>query len=44
MASFASCGFAYLPACPQIIQLFDSWAHHLSPAQFAEFSLPYANR
>eukprot|EP00271_Cylindrocystis_brebissonii_P003967 TRINITY_DN1525_c0_g2_i1.p1 TRINITY_DN1525_c0_g2~~TRINITY_DN1525_c0_g2_i1.p1 ORF type:complete len:446 (+),score=49.26 TRINITY_DN1525_c0_g2_i1:308-1645(+) len=27
----------------QIIQLFDSWAHHLSPAQFAEFSLPYAD-
>jgi uroporphyrinogen decarboxylase len=29
---------------PQVIQLFDSWAHHLSPAQFAEFSLPYAER
>ncbi|GFH11531.1 uroporphyrinogen decarboxylase, partial [Haematococcus lacustris] len=28
----------------QIIQLFDSWAHHLSPEQFAEFSLPYANK
>eukprot|EP00897_Mesotaenium_endlicherianum_P007618 jgi/Mesen1/6885/ME000353S05914 len=28
----------------QIVQLFDSWAHHLSPAQFAEFSLPYAQR
>lgn len=28
----------------QIIQLFDSWAHHLSPDQFKEFSLPYANR
>ncbi|GLC42056.1 Uroporphyrinogen decarboxylase [Pleodorina starrii] len=28
----------------QVIQLFDSWAHHLSPAQFAEFSLPYAER
>lgn len=28
----------------QIIQLFDSWAHHLSPEQFAEFSLPYAER
>ena len=26
------------------MQLFDSWAHHLSPAQFQEFSLPYANR
>lgn len=26
----------------QIIQVFDSWAHHLSPSQFAEFSLPYA--
>ena len=28
----------------QVVQLFDSWAHHLSPAQFMEFSLPYANR
>jgi uroporphyrinogen decarboxylase len=28
----------------QVIQLFDSWAHHLSPQQFSEFSLPYANR
>ena len=28
----------------QVVQLFDSWAHHLSPAQFREFSLPYANR
>ncbi|CAI5465347.1 unnamed protein product [Closterium sp. Yama58-4] len=27
-----------------IVQLFDSWAHHLTPAQFAEFSLPYAER
>lgn len=28
----------------QVVQLFDSWAHHLSPAQFAEFSMPYADR
>jgi len=28
----------------QVIQLFDSWAHHLSPQQFAEFSLPYSER
>ncbi|KAK3242691.1 Uroporphyrinogen decarboxylase [Cymbomonas tetramitiformis] len=28
----------------QVIQLFDSWAHHLSPAQFVEFSLPYAEK
>lgn len=28
----------------QIVQLFDSWAHHLSPAQFREFSLPYSER
>ncbi len=27
-----------------MIQLFDSWAHHLSPGQFAEFSKPYADR
>lgn len=26
----------------QVLQLFDSWAHHLSPQQFQEFSLPYA--
>ena len=32
------------PGRPQVVQLFDSWAHHLSPAQFAEFSLPYAQR
>lgn len=28
----------------QVVQLFDSWAHHLSPEQFSEFSLPYAER
>jgi uroporphyrinogen decarboxylase len=28
----------------QVVQLFDSWAHHLSPSQFQEFSLPYANK
>jgi len=28
----------------QVIQLFDSWAHHLSPEQFGEFSMPYAER
>jgi uroporphyrinogen decarboxylase len=28
----------------QVVQLFDSWAHHLSPEQFAVFSLPYAER
>lgn len=32
------------PILLQVIQLFDSWAHHLSPSQFAEFSLPYAER
>ena len=26
------------------MQLFDSWAHVLNPHQFAEFSLPYAQR
>lgn len=28
----------------QVVQLFDSWAHHLSPQQFAEFSQPYSER
>lgn len=28
----------------QVVQLFDSWAHHLTPEQFAEFSWPYAER
>jgi uroporphyrinogen decarboxylase len=28
----------------QVVQIFDSWAHHLSPAQFEEFSMPYADR
>lgn len=27
-----------------IIQLFDSWAHHLSPSQYAEYSLPYVRQ
>ena len=26
----------------QVVQLFESWAHHLSPHQFAEFGKPYA--
>ncbi|BBN01414.1 uroporphyrinogen decarboxylase [Marchantia polymorpha subsp. ruderalis] len=26
----------------QVVQLFDSWAHHLSPQQFKRFSLPYS--
>ena len=33
-----------IEAGAQVVQLFDSWAHHLSPEQFAEFSLPYAER
>ncbi|CAM6096448.1 unnamed protein product [Calypogeia fissa] len=28
----------------QVVQLFDSWAHHLSPAQFSKFSLPFAEK
>lgn len=28
----------------QIVQLFDSWAHHLAPDQYAEFSAPYSER
>ena len=28
----------------QVIQYFESWAHHLSPAQFEEFAKPYANK
>jgi len=37
-------------ACHQIecgaqsVQFFESWAHHLSPAQFATFAKPYADR
>lgn len=26
----------------QVVQVFDSWAHFLSPQQFDTFSLPYA--
>ena len=33
-----------IDAGAQIVQLFDSWAHHLSPQQFREFSLPYSER
>lgn len=28
----------------QVVQLFESWAHHLSPGQFAEFGKPYADQ
>jgi len=28
----------------QVVQLFDSWAHHLSPGQYAEFSMPYSEK
>lgn len=28
----------------QVVQLFESWAHHLSPAQFAVYGKPYADR
>ena len=27
-----------------MVQIFDSWAHHLSPAAFAEFSMTYAEQ
>lgn len=33
-----------IDAGAQVVQLFDSWAHHLSPDQFGEFSLPYAEQ
>ncbi|KAI3435503.1 hypothetical protein D9Q98_001569 [Chlorella vulgaris] len=33
-----------IEAGAQVVQLFDSWAHHLSPEQSAEFSMPYAER
>ena len=33
-----------IDAGAQVVQLFDSWAHHLSPEQFEEFSLPYAEK
>ncbi|CAN8061721.1 unnamed protein product [Agarophyton chilense] len=28
----------------QAIQLFDSWAHHLSPEQYRRFAIPYAKK
>lgn len=28
----------------QAVQLFDSWAHHLSPDQYARFAIPYAKQ
>lgn len=28
----------------QVVQFFESWAHHLGPSQFATFAKPYANR
>lgn len=33
-----------IDAGAQAIQVFDSWAHHLSPDQYAEFSLPYVTK
>jgi len=28
----------------QLVQFFESWAHHLGPSQFSEFAKPYADR
>jgi uroporphyrinogen-III decarboxylase len=28
----------------QVIQYFESWAHHLAPHQFDAFAKPYANK
>ena len=28
----------------QVVQLFDSWAHTLTPEEFSSFSLPYAQK
>ena len=28
----------------QVVQIFDSWAHTLTPEQFSSFSLPYAQK
>lgn len=34
----------WLTPMAQVIQIFESWAHHLSPMQFEAFSKPYADR
>ena len=34
----------FLACLWQVVQIFDSWAHHLSPADFAEYSMPYAEQ
>lgn len=44
MVSPTELSLLHTPAPAQVVQLFDSWAHHLSPTQFQEFSLPYAER
>lgn len=28
----------------QVVQFFDSWAHHLSPDQYSQYALPYVKR
>lgn len=33
-----------IDAGAQAVQVFDSWAHHLSPDQYADFSIPYASK
>ncbi len=44
MKPFLLIGLLPLPAIPQVIQIFDSWASELQPQDFDVFSGPYIRR